>query len=800
MPAEQRSQTRLYRFTKPLLVLGEISARWPARALAILLALSTLMAIGLVRVETDDSLDLFIQSATPDYQAFEKLRERFPVSDLDVYLAVDGADLLGPEHLQQMQDLSFDLLLSDAVESIVSIFSLREPLRTDRLPDPIIPDDLAQDPDALSALEKRLDEHPLASGRLISKSAEGNRLALFLVALSRDEVAKRSLPVIVAELRDIVSEASAASDLRLGLSGMPVMRADLIESTRRDILVFNAVGFLFGASLLGFFFRRLRLVLLANAPAFFAILWCLGMFGWAGTRINPLMNAVMPLVLVVTFANAMHFLFAICRNLDADTPKAAAIRQALTEVGPACALTSITTSIALLSLATSSSPLIRSFGMMAGLSVLVALGLVIAVMPLVATLFLKDGGPKYLGDARANRGVAAIDKAAGAISEAVAKWQKPIAVAGVALTALFALGYIQLEPRYRLSDLLPDQGTAAEVADRIADRLGGLFPLSVMVEWPEARESQSDPVRKVIQEIHELLERQPAISKVNSLHDLQRWAESGGLPPGEASARLNETVPPVVTSRYMNAERHAALVSGYIGDLDAKDVLKISSEIEPGLDAVRSRHPDFTMTLTGLASVGATRSTTIISQLSLSMLGAVAVVIAVIGLAFRSLYFAGLSTIPNLFALFATGTWLTIIHGGLDYATIVGLTVAFGLAVDDTIHVLNRFQLEKLRTNTTSVAIDRTLRLIGTVLILTTVVLLAGLSVTQLSAVPPTRQFGFICISTLIFALLADLFILPALVLVSSRWKGRLFLPTDTDTSVAVAASRGDKGRPRRRT
>lgn len=68
---------------------------------------------------------------------------------------------------------------------------------------------------------------------------------------------------------------------------MPVMRAEVIESARRDILVFNGVGFLFGATLLGFFFRRPRLVLLANAPAFFAILWCLGVFGWTGTRINP---------------------------------------------------------------------------------------------------------------------------------------------------------------------------------------------------------------------------------------------------------------------------------------------------------------------------------------------------------------------------------------------------------------------------------------------------------------------------------------------------------------------------------
>lgn len=276
-----------------------------------------------------------------------------------------------------------------------------------------------------------------------------------------------------------------------------------------------------------------------------------------------------------------------------------------------------------------------------------------------------------------------------------------------------------------------------------------------------------------MQETHEALARHPAIGKVNSTYDLQRWAESGGLPSEEASARLDETVPPVITARFVNAENRSALVSGYIGDLEADEVIQISGEIEPELDAIRARHPEFTLTLTGLASVGATRSTSIISQLSLSMLGAIVVVIAVIGMAFRSFYYASLSTIPNLFALFATGTWLMFLHGGLDYATIVGLTVAFGLAVDDTIHVLNRFELEKQRSSSTLLAIDRSMRLIGIVLILTTAVVLAGLLVTQFSAVPPTRRFGMICILTLIFALIADLVILPALILASSRVKDR---------------------------
>ena len=173
------------------------------------------MVIGLARLETDDALDEFLESATPDYQAFERLRERFPASNLDVYLAVDGPDLLSPEHLQQMQDLTFDLLLSDAVESVMSIYSLREPLRDGGLPGTIIPSELPLEPEALAALEARLDGHPLASGRLLSKSDAGNRLALFVVTLDPDEIADRGLPIVMGELKTVVSETSAARDLHV---------------------------------------------------------------------------------------------------------------------------------------------------------------------------------------------------------------------------------------------------------------------------------------------------------------------------------------------------------------------------------------------------------------------------------------------------------------------------------------------------------------------------------------------------------------------------------------------------------
>lgn len=760
--------TRLQQFALPFLRLAELTGRWPRKAFAVLASISLLMAFGLTRLSTDDALESFLKANTPAYQTFERMRAKFPSSDLDIFVAVEADNLFTRENLTAMQELDYSLLLAEPVKSVLSIFSLKEPLQADRLPASIIPDEIPDDTAALRRLAEQVGAHPLVGGRLLSNRDKAGQLALFVVGLDRDYVRTNGLPDAVESLRSELASVTGDAKLSVGIAGVPAMKAEVIAGTARDIVTFNAAGLLVGAMICWVFFRTFPLVLIANAPALLAIVFCLGLFGWTGTRIDPLMNAVMPLVIVVTFNNAMHFLFAICRNLDADVGKAEAISQSIMEIGPACALTSITTSIALLSLGLSSSPLISTFGAMAGACVLIALVLVTVTMPLLAIMFLQSG-QGYLRDNNPYHGVRLLNRVAALVSKFVARTPAGFVVAGVFLTLMFFAAYIQLQPQYRLSDMLPDKGEAASVTKRMASRLSGVFPLNALVRLPRDI-SLSDPqALAILDDVHQALSNHPSITKVSSLSDLQRWAESGGMPPEQASSRLLETLPSAIKQRFIDSENRLLLVSGYIDDLEAKQVLKISAEVELSLAGLRARHPDLEVNLTGLSATAAARSTDVISQLSLSMIGAIIVVVIVIGLAFHSFAMAGLSVVPNLFALFATGTWLLTVHGGLDYATIVGLTVAFGLAVDDTIHVLNRYEIEMYASQSTAAATDRTLRLIGTVLILTTIVLVAGLSVTQLSAVPPTRQFGLICILTLIFALIADLVILPALILVTGR-------------------------------
>ena len=766
--SERSPRNPLHRLVWPLLRLSEVAARWPKAALSLLIVLTITMALGIQWVSTDDALENFLRAPTEDYRIFERMRERFPTSDHDVFVTIEAQDIFTAANLQSLQELQFTLLLADSVKSVVSIFSLKEPLQGEGVPDPIIPDEIPEDPTELKRLETLLYQHPLSLDRLLAKRDTGGQLTLFLVGLDNQEVDRVGLAAAVATLKSDVLDVLGNSQLKVGVAGVPAMKAEVIEGTARDVVLFNAVGLLVGLVVCWLFFRDPQLVLLSNVPAFVTVIFCLGLFGWSGTEIDPLLNAVIPLVIVVTFNNAMHFLFAICRGLDDGKPKPAAIQQAIFEIGPACALTSITTSVALFSLLFSSSPLIRTFGAMAGASVLISLTLIVVIMPVFAVLFLRNGKRYLIGRGR-SYGVHYLDKATSFLAKAVVIQPWGVAIAGVLLTGLFFFEYVQLEPRYRLSDMLPDQGQSATVTERMSDRLGGVFPLSVLLEWPEGVDATDPEVRSVLKQTHKIIQKHPDISKVSSLWDLQTWAESGRMEPDEAGAQLLQTIPDEIKSRFVNESNRSALISGYVDDLESKEIVRISQEIEAKLADLKAQHPEMHLSLTGLSHVAAIRSSDVISQLRVSMLGAVVIVILIIGVAFASVQTSALSTVPNLFALFATGAWLHYTNGGLDYATIVGLTVAFGLAVDDTIHVLNRYELETAKGVSAALAVDRTLRVIGTVLILTTVVLLAGLSVTQLSIVPPTRQFGMICILTLFFALIADLVILPALLLVSAR-------------------------------
>ncbi|MFV2093279.1 MAG: MMPL family transporter, partial [Hyphomicrobiales bacterium] len=153
---------------------------------------------------------------------------------------------------------------------------------------------------------------------------------------------------------------------------------------------------------------------------------------------------------------------------------------------------------------------------------------------------------------------------------------------------------------------------------------------------------------------------------------------------------------------------------------------------------------------------------------NISLVAAIAVTMILIGLTFGSALLGALAAIPNFLPLAAAGSFLYLTGEGLQITSVVALTVAFGIAVDDTIHLLHDWRrrqgVEDIQTS-----VKNSLVRVGPVLIATTVILTFGFATTAASTMPIVRTFGGICVLTIGVALIADLLLMPALLILFGR-------------------------------
>ena len=153
----------------------------------------------------------------------------------------------------------------------------------------------------------------------------------------------------------------------------------------------------------------------------------------------------------------------------------------------------------------------------------------------------------------------------------------------------------------------------------------------------------------------------------------------------------------------------------------------------------------------------------IVIDLATSLGTAVLIIFAVLAVVYKSLRIGLISLIPNLFPLAVSGLYLAVTGQALEIVTVCAFTVCLGIAVDDTIHFLTRYQEELEECADESVAIRKAFTGVGTALILTTIVLVTGFSTVLFSDSRDHYIFASMGMITLSAALFADLVFLPAL-------------------------------------
>lgn len=646
----------------------------------------------------------------------------------------------------------------EALDAVAGITWLDRapPLNIFGLDEPILPRGPASPKRFEMARAKALD-HPLVVGQLLSPDAKTLLLLItYDWALVQDEADVTEAVVATAE--------AAAADhpgvpITVALTGPVPIRLEWVRNRDANERIFQVVGYGLILALSALLFRGLSVVLVTAAAPALGVFWTLGIVRAVGLQDNPFSHVILPVLLsLVGFADSVHMMVDIRRGLAAGLAPREACRRALGTVGVACFLTMITTAIGMASLSLARHEVVRDFGWSCVIGVACTWVAVLTVLPLCCVtpwsrVLARGAGREVIGGQlhRVARGIDFTLRHA-AITSALT----------IGLFVALGLIALRLEPDDRKANILPPGSAAQRALDHLDVAMGGLDVCSADLQW--TGDATPEEIADVLGEIDGILTAEPLLG-----HPLSVCRLIDSL-PGEGAARermdLLDLLPPPLKESLYDPVKRTARVTFRVPDRGTVACKPTFERVEAKLEGIARAHPGFEITLSGEPIVRWRDLYQVVMDLARSLGTAAIEILVVMVLAFRSLRLGLIAIVPNMLPLAAAAGWMVATGQPLDIVSVCALTICLGIAVDDTIHFLSRYRFELDQGLGKTEAIRQAFAEVGTGMIMTTIVLVAGFSSVFASESRDHRAFASLGIVTLGIALLCDIFCLPALVAV----------------------------------
>lgn len=672
----------------------------------------------------------------------------------DLVLLVHSEDLFTPQASAALRHV-IERLQSLPQVSEVHWIDRAPPLNIFGLREPVFPKPTASPTRFAAAREKAL-ANPMIGGFLLSGDAQST-----LVMVNIDWLFVRSDEDCTSAIREAAQVAAgevADNDLTFQMTGRVPLELSLRKRNRSNERTYQIIANVFTMVMAIILFRGVvAVIIVAMAPGL-GVYWTLGLLNYFDLQDNPFNHVVLPILIsLVGFTDGVHMMVQIRANRAAGMPPRDATRKALSEVGLACGLTSLTTAIGFGSLGLAHHQIVQEFGWCCVLGVGVTFVAVVTVIPLLCMtplgLRVQAGHSRGWVDRNFGRAQWIVD--------AVLRHHRRFAIGGLlGLAAMVGVSSF-LRPDERRNSVLPSTGEELEALRAMDQNFGGLETANVEVEWNDAVPSDSAEVLLVLQQVDKALQAEPLIGFPISIATLVAAMPGDGDAADRAS--LIELLPPQLKRAFFVPEQGTAMALFRVQDLGIARYGPVFERVESKLQQIAAAHPNFTLKLAGGAVWRWHNLYQIVVDLALSLGTAILIIFLVLSVVYRSLRIGLISIVPNVFPLAATGTLLVFAGQSLEIVSVCAFTVCLGIAVDDTIHFLTRYNEERKKTDDEAEAIRRSFVAVGTALIITTIVLVAGFMTALYSDTRDHKIFATMGILTITSALVADLIFLPAL-------------------------------------
>lgn len=748
---------------------------------ALLVALGLTTAIMLwqaVQVKMSYEGNQLIPSDDPEWIAYQEFRKTFGVDGNIMVVGVQTDDLFQLDFFNDWAKVTERVGKLDMVQNVVSISNLPAleknsvSRRFDFVP---IVKGLPQNQDDLDAIQQALSDNKLYEGILLNSSSNTTLMA---ISFDRKVLNSPDRVKVVKEIEKVMDAFGVQHDLEVHYSGLPYIRTIFATKVADELRLFSLLAVAVTGLVLFLFFRSISAVLFPVLVVVVGAIWAMGLIQLFGYKLTMLTGLIPPLIVVIGIPNCVYLLNKYHDEFRKHGNKIKALSRIVEKIGIATLITNATTAIGFGVFYFTDSSILKEFGLVVSISIMLVFMVSIIMIPTVFS-YLPAPEQKQIKHLE-NKNINALLEWLIRITAYRRKYI--FGIAGV-LVLVAALGITRLNALSFIVDDIPEHDRVYTDLKFFEKHFKGIMPFEILIDTGRKGGAQSTAQMAKAEEVQQLFNEYPIFAKPISLIEVIKGANQAYFNNNPDYYRLPNSqergfvLPYLIrtqsgagggnssVSALTDSNRRIIRISMSMSDVGTDEMARFFSEVQPRVDSI-FEGTNNKVSYTGQSLIFLKGNTYLINSLISSLLLAFVLIALIVGLMFRSMRIMVLSLLTNLIPLMVTAGAMGYLGIALKPSTVLIFSIAFGIAVDDSIHFLTKYRQELERHSWDIAHTVRTaLRETGASMFYTSIILFFGFIIFAASNFGGTIVLGIMTSTTLLVAMFSNLIILPALLL-----------------------------------
>ncbi|EHZ7358468.1 MMPL family transporter [Vibrio vulnificus] len=746
------------------------STRFSFWTLIISLIAIVATAMGAKNLYFRGDYNIFFDGSNAQLQAFDEIQTTFAKTDnIALVLAPKSGDVFDQRTLTQIQEMTeqaWQVPYSSRVDSLAN-YQHTEAVDDDLLVEDLLYQSYSLTAERIAKVRTIAMSEPLLVNALVSEKGDVAVINITMQMPGVDETAE--VNEVVAYVEQMLSHYRAQyPDVTIYKAGIIAMNHSFAMAAQNDSATLVPTMLLVILVFLTLMLRSFLSVLATLVVIIGAIVATLGIVGWAGMFLHVASVNVPTLIMTLAVADCVHVIASMRHFMRQGMPKAQAIHRSVTLNFVPIIITSVTTAIGFLMMNMSDSPVLRDFGNLSALGVMIAFVLSVSLLPALLNLL-----PVRFSAKQAAKSSDIMDK----LADLVVHRRNVL----LPLSIVVIAGSAALIPYNKVNDesvkYFDTSSEFRQAADFMEQRISGMTTMSIAIKTHQSQGIASPEFLAVLGEFTHWLREQPETDHVASLSDIYKRLNKNmhgddnayyALPAERELAAqyllLYEMSLPfgLDLNNQVNVDKSSVKLQLTVKNLGSVELVALEERLYQWF---ASHAPQYQVVASSpslmFAHIGETNMASMLSTLPITLI----LISALMIFALRSWRLGMISLVPNIApAVIGFGLW-ALISGEINLGLSVVVTLTLGIVVDDAVHFLAKYQHARKAGQNAEQAVRYAFHTVGRALWITTVVLVAGFSVLAMSQFRLNSDMGQLSAIVIFVALVIDFVLLPSLLM-----------------------------------